>query len=339
MSNISYEDVSDEQMLKDLVNEKLTVMLHGKPGCGKTARVKALDPTATVLSLPYKDTTEIMGLMLVDPTTGGFKVEPPVWYTELCKKCADEPNRIHILFLDEITNATPTIQALSYQICLDKIVNDRWKLPENCAIVAAGNEVADSNCAFDMPEPLHSRFAHIYINTNADNWLIWALRNNIHPLIISYVSYQKEKVLYTPYNGEEPNVDPRKWEKASKLLYANGKMQLLKTILGTSMYLEFQAFCKIKMPTIEEVIEGVAKVPNDNASKYATIGALSFCTEKELPPVWEFVSKLEREYQAIFMRLWVRKDNDRFNTFVKLKDCDKIFENIEKDAKELNNGR
>ena len=70
-----------------------------------------------------------------------------------------------------------------------------------------------------MAEPLYDRFAHVNIETNAKNWLEWAVtpenlyerldykkedkeRQKIHPAIYAYISYKGDEVLRTPYNRE-----------------------------------------------------------------------------------------------------------------------------------------
>jgi len=312
-----------------LIESKIPVMMHGKPGCGKTARVKAIDPDVEVLSLPYKDPSAIMGKTVFNPVTGKTEAIKPEWYDRFCEKCKQEPNKTHILFFDEITNAMPAIQLMSYQIVLDRIVNDKWKLPENCAVVAAGNEVEDSIAAYDMPEPLHSRFAHVYIVTTAENWLPWAMKNDIHPSIVSFIAWKKDSVLFTPFDGAAPNADPRKWEKASNLLKTTGKVKMMRSLVGADITTDFEAFCSIKMPSIEEVVAGKADMPQGVGARYATIGALSYAKETELQPVWKYVTKFEKEYQAIFMKLWTRGDGKRFEKISKLNGAVEIFEGLE----------
>ena len=69
---------------------------------------------------------------------------PPTWLKKLQEKCEKEPDRLHVVFFDEITNALPSIQGIAFNIVLDREVNGIWKLPENARIVAAGNDMKDS---------------------------------------------------------------------------------------------------------------------------------------------------------------------------------------------------
>ncbi len=43
----------------------------------------------------------------------------PTWLKKLEEKCEKEPDKNHIVFLDEITNALPSIQGMAFNIVLD----------------------------------------------------------------------------------------------------------------------------------------------------------------------------------------------------------------------------
>ena len=107
----------------------------------------------------------------------------PTWLIKLEEKCKNEPDKKHVLFFDELTNALPNVQGIAFNIILEHEVNGLWKLPENTRIVAAGNEKKDSLAANEMAKPMFSRFAHVYIKTTTQEWLKWASQNNIHPAI------------------------------------------------------------------------------------------------------------------------------------------------------------
>ncbi len=173
----------------------------------------------------------------------------PTWLKKLEEKCEKEPDRFHIVFLDEITNALLSIQGIAFNIVLDREVNGIWKLPENARIVAAGNDMKDSLAANQLAEPLFNRFAHVYIKTTTESWLKWASEHNIHPAIYSYIAYKKGETLRSKYDGEKPNADPRKWEMASKMLYATGSPEMLRALVGEDITREFVQFCNQQVIT------------------------------------------------------------------------------------------
>jgi len=253
---------------------------------------------------------------------------PPSWYKKIKEKCEKEPDKLHIVFFDELTNALPSIQGMAFNIILDKEVNGIWKLPNNCRIVAAGNDMDDSLSANEMAEPLFNRFAHVYIETTVDKWLRWASRkeNNIHPVIYAYISFKHFigiNVLRETFDGKSPNADPRKWEMASRVLYTTGKPKMLEGLIGKELTKDFCEFCSQKVITIERVtnnqdVDDLVKIMKDN-EKFATALNLSKCSEKDLKVVREFVAKLGDRPLAMFDVLWSKGEEKRLEKIAKLR--------------------
>ena len=255
---------------------------------------------------------------------------PPTWYKKLKAKCEAEPSKIHILFFDEITNALPSIQGMAYNIVLDKEVNGIWKLPSNARIVAAGNEMEESLSANKLSEPLFNRFAHVYIHTTVEDWLEWAttpeeeyqrldyedkkVEKKIHPAIISYIAYKREQALRSDYNGIKPNADPRKWELSSKVLYKTNNPQMLRSLVGEDLTIDFVTFCEQQVITLEDVLSGNydnSIFDMDISQKWATSNGLLQATEKDISKVSEFVERLGSEQAAMFYRLWSGSNKKR----------------------------
>ena len=243
--------VTEEDIIKGAIISDVAVFLHGKSSDGKSARVKELDPDCEIIYMRNATPESLNGKSVYDASMGKMIDVAPTWYTKVVDKCTKEPDKIHIIFFDELTNALPSMQGMAFNIILDREVNGKWKLPKNARIVAAGNDLEDSLAASKMAEPLFNRFAHVYIKTEVEDWLNWAIddgkttqrldyeeleiEEKIHPSIISYIENRNElgyNVLRTRYNGEKPNADPRKWEMASRVLYKTNKPDMLRALVG-----------------------------------------------------------------------------------------------------------
>ncbi len=341
----NFDTVSEEDIIKGAIESGTAVFLHGKSGDGKSARVKALDPNAIIMYLRTASLESLIGKSVYNSEKGEMIDIKPTWLKKLEDICTREPNKYHILFLDEITNAVPSIQGMAFNIVLDREVNGIWKLPDNARIVAAGNDMKDSLSANELAEPLFNRFAHVYIETPLDTWLKWAINNNIHPAIYAYISCRGEDVLRSEYNGEKPNADPRKWEMASKMLYAAGKPEMLRALVGEDITREFVSFCNQRVITIEDVLnENYTDTElNMNTSEiYLTVAALSRVDEINFEKVREFVSKLDKESCRVFDLLWTHGDETRLELLEELKLKEKIEEknhiiNIAKDVLNISN--
>ncbi len=313
--SLNFEQVSEEQIIKGAIESGVAVFLHGPSSEGKSARVRQIDPDCIIIYLRNATPDSLNGKSVYNSSNGEIIDVKPTWLKKLETRCEREPDKLHIVFFDEITNALPSIQGIAFNIILDKEVNGIWKLPNNARIVAAGNDMKDSLSANELAEPLFNRFAHVYIKTTTEGWLKWAREHNIHPAIYSYIAYKNGATLRSEYNGEKPNADPRKWEMASKMLYATGSPEMLRSLIGEEITREFVEFCKQPVITLEDVInENYNEIDIyllDTASKYATTMELSRVGEENMEKVRKFVIDLGAEFVALFDLLWARDDEAR----------------------------
>ena len=330
--NLDFSETSEADIIRGAIQSNVSIFLHGKPGCGKSDRVKQLDPDFIELNLSHLD-PELLDGLAGEKYGKAVHIKPP-WLEELEAKCEEEADKIHILFLEELTNASPMMQSKAYGIALDKKVAGRWKLPENARVVAAGNELEDSLVANEMAEPLYDRFAHVNIETNAENWLEWAVtpesfyerldykkeagpKQKIHPAIYAYISYKGDEVLRTPYNREhpEPHADPRRWKMASDMLYASNNPSTLRAIVGEDLTRDFIYFCQLPTITIEDVLEGNYTEEEikemDLGGKLATVSGLVAAESKDMPKIREFTKKLGAELCKKFEVQWTHGDEER----------------------------
>ena len=331
--NLDFTETDEEETIRAAIEGNVAIFLHGKPGSGKSDRVRQLDPDFVELNLSHLD-PELLDGLAGEKDGKEVHIKPP-WLEELEAKCEAEPDRIHILFLEELTNASGVMQSKAYGIVLDKKVAGRWKLPENARVVAAGNEIEDSLVANEMAEPLYGRFAHVNIETRVEDWLEWAVmpeetyegieyhkegeekRPKIHPAIYAYISYRGEEVLRTPYDREHPRpyADPRRWKMASDMLYASNNPNTLVAIVGEEITRDFIFFCKLPTITIEDVINGnytqeeVERM--DLGTKLATVSGLVRVDEERMPAVREFIKKLGEEMRRTFEAQWAHGDKKR----------------------------
>ena len=136
--------------------------------------------------------------------------------------------------------------------------------------------------------------------------------NNIHPAIYSYIAYRNGETLRTKYNGETPNADPRKWEMASNMLYKTGNPVMLRALVGEDVCRDFIKFCKIRVITIDDVINNrydINFITNmDSSEKYATVLGLSQVKEDNFRIVRDFIKLLGSEFLTTFDNIWTRND-------------------------------
>ena len=217
-------------LIRAFVKADIPVFIHGLTGDGKSDRVKEIDPQVLDIELVNETPETINGRAVYNETNDEIIDIKPVWLVKLERLCED--GELHILFFDELTNATKQTQAVIFKIVLERFVNNRWPLPENARIVAAGNDRAESSVSHDLAEPLFGRFAHVYIRTTVENWMPWAVRKKINPYVMEFLA-NNDLYLRTDYTGTEGYADPRRWEMVSRVLdSSDNDFALIEPIVG-----------------------------------------------------------------------------------------------------------
>ena len=342
----NFDEVSEEDIIRGAVESNVSVFLHGRSSEGKSARVKQLDPDCEIIYMRNATPDSLNGKSVYNAATGEMIDVPPTWYSKIKEKCEAEPDKIHIIFFDELTNALPSIQGMAFNIVLDGEVNGKWKLPPNARIVAAGNDLNDSLAANQMAEPLFNRFAHVYINTTVDSWLKWAStpkekyerldykeeepEAKIHPSVYAYIAYKSysgHDVLRTPYTGDKPNADPRKWEMASKLLYKTKQPEMLRALIGDDLTRDFTAFARQQVISVEDVINhnySSRDLEMDVSQKFATAVGLSSVDDEHFEVVRDFMKQVGAEPRAAFESMWSHGDERRLEHLAEVQMADSL---------------
>ena len=330
--NFDFSSLSEEEIIRGAIISNIPVYLHGKSSVGKSSRVKQLDPDCEIVYLDNASKESLIGKSIYNSETKKMEDVPPTWYLNIKEKCEREPNKIHIIFFDELTHAPYEFQNMLFNIVLDHNINGKWNLPLNARIVAAGNEKSESISANEMVEQLFNRFAHVYINTTVDKWLEWAITpeesyerldyvddkqtSKIHPAIYSFVAYKDakgENVLNTSYTGDYANADPRKWEMASKVLYNTKEPEMLRALIGNELTNDFIEFVKQKGISIDDVINhNFSENLNMNLSEcYATAASLSFVDDEHFEVAKDFMKQFGDELTTTFENMWASGSKQR----------------------------
>ncbi|MEM4680691.1 MAG: AAA family ATPase [Nanopusillaceae archaeon] len=246
------ENNYENELIKILINcfnKKVNVIIIGKPGTGKTYTIySAANLLSNLLNkkliiyhkLNDKEKEELLKqedlsnyFILVDVKLQSADVnkfsmfildknfEPKELISNdlliLTKK-----NCYGILLFDEINMASPQLQSILFEIFLNKKIS-QYTLGENVMIVGTGNRY-ENIASNPIPKPLLNRVLLIdfdnYFNENyLENWINWAIKNNIDKRIISFVKLYGLEVLYDfPEEEFEQITTPRSYELLNKLI-------------------------------------------------------------------------------------------------------------------------
>lgn len=306
------------------------VMIWGAPGVGKSDTVRAL---AEILSEVHNKKYNVRDVRLSLYNPVDLKGIP---YPDKEKNITnwlkpdifvmDESDDVgNIIFFDEISNATPSVAASTYQIVLDRQIANH-KLPKNCYIICAGNRVSDKSATYKMPSPLANRLMHFEFSPSLGSWKTWAMKqDNFDRRVISFLNYKPQLLFgYTPGTDEVAFPTPRSWAAVASLTY-NRECQeitaLIEANIGTRTTLEFMTFLKVyeKLPKISDILAGNdVPIPSDSSIIYAISGALvshlkeaDDLDDKSIDNMVKYILKMKMEFQA--------------STFVEISNLDKLF--------------
>ncbi|MEM1064202.1 MAG: MoxR family ATPase [Pseudomonadota bacterium] len=195
-------------------------MLHGRPGVGKTEIVETLagDIGAKLfdLRLTTIEPQDLRGLPYYDHEAG-----KTVWYRP--EDLPDDPANPAILFLDELTAASPYLQPTVYGLLQERRVG-RHRLPDSVMIIAAGNTVEDGAVAYEMGTALSDRLIHLHITASAADWIEnYAVPQGLHPAVTAFIRTRPDLLETTEEalsRGEMIACTPRSWARVSAILKA-----------------------------------------------------------------------------------------------------------------------
>ncbi len=159
-------------LIRAAVEANTPVMVTGTPGTGKTTWVETeLGATHRVVVVPVAvmDPTDFLGLPVHE---GGRTVwAPPSWAADI------DPDEPTVVFLDEITVATPSVLNAMLRMIYSRQVG-MLTLPGSVRFVAAGNPADAHGGAWHLPPAIANRFVHVEWTVDVDEWVSWLVRTH-----------------------------------------------------------------------------------------------------------------------------------------------------------------
>jgi hypothetical protein len=292
------------QALRQLVvEEKQPVFIWGSPGTGKSGVVHQL---ATELGIALRD---IRALLLDPVDLRGLPFVGKDGRSQWATPDFLPQDGEGILFLDELNAAPAMVQASCYQLVLDRKLGE-YTLPEDWAIVAAGNRDSDRAATTRMPTPLRNRFVHIDFEVHVQEWSEWAIKANVRPEVIAFIRFRPE--LLSAFDRDANAFpSPRSWEFVSRILNSgpdpSAEHELSAGAVGTGAATEFSAFLRMfrELPNIDSILLNPTQepVPENAAAQYAVASALARCaSDTNFDRICLYLNRLPTEFRVLCVR-------------------------------------
>jgi len=270
--------------IKNLVEKKvkLPVILRGESGIGKSQAVqqaaRELGFKCIDLRLAQMEPGDLIGLPRSDAETKTTYWAKPEWFPKEGKV---------IIFLDELNRAPVDVRQAIFQVLTDYRMHTH-QLPEDCYIVSAINpdDGKFSHQVEQFDPAMVNRMCFIDVEPDVDQWCEWARNNDLHDMVIRFITVHPELLQKTSDTGPFPS--PRMWHKLSDLLKADAlpvsaQDQVLRGLVGDKPAIAFIRFMdkNTKKPvSAKEVLEDFSKVEarfkkQENSENYSTITDLA----------------------------------------------------------------
>lgn len=258
----------------------IAILMRGPTGVGKSHLAKQI---AEVHNLPFID---VRGSTMSEGDVGGYPdIEGmkdtgvmtfcmPSWFVRAC-------NEPVVLMLDEMNRALPGVQQSFFQLVLDReLGNDKdgtpYSLHPETRIIAAVNFGSEYDVN-EMDPALLRRFWKADIEPTTEDWISWALDNNIDDVLIDFIRQNPAHLRVDPSTVEPGTIcpNPASWDRLNGCLThmnmspsttagqssPDGMYALSLGMVGTEAAISFCAFVKEyeKQISAEDVLSGKIK--------------------------------------------------------------------------------
>ena len=225
------------------------LMVWGAPGLGKSTILRSIAEKMGIgfidVRLAQREPVDIRGLPV--PGDDGVK-----WL--VASEWPRDPKSRGVILFDEITAADRSLQVAAYEFILDRRLGTLYTVPDGWYICAAGNRTEDRAVATTMSSALANRFLHVEMREDAESWISWALKHDIHPSVLGFIRYRPEMLFRQDgENLERGWPTPRAWERVSRMLSMFGEEEegLLRKVVyglvGDRAGVEFTSFHKLNL--------------------------------------------------------------------------------------------
>lgn len=268
------------------------------------------------------DITDLKGVPTLDKDNGGIKWNIPKFLEVLTNKDTDG-----FLFLDELNLANPSVLSACYQIIHDRVINEQ-KISDDTFIICAGNRAKDGGYTFNMPTPLRDRKSEVELITNFDEWVNYAIENNLKSEIIAFLNFRSDYLNKVDNDREVKPITPRGWFRVNKLLTEtdlkdlNDVRLIVSSAIGEGVAREFIAFLKLSSKIdLDEILknpESVNEIKQTDLIYSLISGLVNRFTQKpeSLNNILKVCGNLSTEFGVLTLKMLKGNNETKFKNAV-----------------------
>lgn len=307
------------------VGQEITFLLLGEPGIGKT----------TVLKTMQELHGDKYHYVYIDgPATdyGDLSMKIPVHEEKALVQYVSErfpkDGKPFVVMIDEIGKMSRMMKLIVTRLMLEKSLGD-WELPKGSIVFATSNNSTDG-VGDNIEAHVGNRVSLTPVaKPTADEWLVWATDNNVHPIVRAWVDMNRECMrsyleagqdenpyIFNPMRGAVSFVSPRSLAKASVIIAQSVKLGVqftqsaLAGTVGASAANSMAALISLneQIVPIKDVIKDPLTVPVSDNKAAILMTMFNACdvieTQDDLTAFMQFLDRVgSREIEGVFFTM------------------------------------
>lgn len=304
------------QLLRAAIPAGEPVLLQGAPGLGKTSVVRDV-----AHSLGYA--CHVMNPALLDPTdVGGVPMNDGGRLVRMLDDTLQslvEATAPTVLFLDELGQASPAMQAACAPIILDRKLGGR-ALPEHVKVVAATNRRSDRAGVGGIVSHLVSRMMVVQVECEPKEWAAWAVKGALRQEVVGFLRFRPsllhkwdEETIQQAAAGM-PYACPRSWDRVSRVLSlrlsSDLEPQAFEGCVGRGAAAEFGAYLVVArdLPDVDAMLVHPRGISwkGEPSRRYALASAIAWRAKEMAPQVIEAAQHAHASSAGEFAVLMLR---------------------------------
>ena len=316
MSEMNISTLKPSLAMKAAINQILAnipICFWGGAGIGKSDMVRQIAKAVKLdkvwdIRVAINDPTDLKGVPI--PDLENMVVQ---WLRD--NNLPTDPDAKGILFLDEITQGSPMVMGMCYQLVLDRKLGD-YVLPKGVRIVMASNRASDRGVVNQMPAPLRNRAWHCEVVPDVTDWATWAVENDVLPEVVAFNRWKGDALhSFSPEMTAFPT--PRTMVMLSDTLKQRPdediEHALIEGCIGRGHALEFSGFLRTfrSLPDLDGIIRNpdTADVPTEPSVLYALCTGLARkATDANFGDIIKYVRRVGKEFQTLTVMDAIKRD-------------------------------